>query len=49
MAYGVTTRMFLVPEPATPPLPSERSHSAWRLLNADQRLKAIDLVLKNAA
>lgn len=49
MAYGVTTRMFLVPEPVRPrPVVDTTSH-AWRLLGPDERLKAIDRHLKSAA
>jgi hypothetical protein len=49
MAYGVTTRMYLVPEPARPQPVPERSSNAWRLLGPDERLRVIDRHLRTAA
>lgn len=49
MAYGLSTRMFLVAEPAPPRDPAPASPSAaWRLLPRDARLAAVDRHLRAA-
>ena len=49
MAYGLSTRMFLAAEPR-PPVETdhERASAVWRQLQRDERLRAIERLLKAA-
>jgi hypothetical protein len=46
MAYGVSTRMYLASEPERPRAPVPRDSGLWRQLRADERLCAVERLLR---